>query len=144
MSANFKRVEKLILEGGGSYLPVDWEGKNNMLNQEELFDHIIMYILKLDLVDDIPEEAWYTQAETALDDYAFWYASDIFDDLSIFYEYKNLMDDIEVEAYKKPEKMRKIYEIYMESTNENQPSAFYKKIYEFVDECLRDDTWLED
>ena len=137
---NFKRVEKLILESEVIYLPHDWEGNNDATVQEALFDHMLMYLLKLNLAKNLSEDVWYVEAKLAVDDYAFWYAADIFDDLSIFYEYENLRADIEMDTYKTPKKLCEIYELYME----NHPSAFYKKIYEFVDECLQDSTWLVD
>jgi hypothetical protein len=143
MAANFKRVEKLIIESGHSYLPLDWAGNNDMSVQEALLDRMLMYILKLNLDKNLSEDVWYVEAKFAVNEYAFWYAADIFDDLSIFYDYKNLVEDIQMETYKKPKKLREIYELYIEHM-ENQPSAFYKKIYEFVDECLQDNTWLED
>ena len=137
---NFKRVEKLILESGYSYLPKDWEGNNDASIQEALLDHMLMYILKLCMAENLSKDVWYVEAKLAIDDHAFWYATDIFDDLSIFYEYENLMDDVDVVTYLDPKKLGEIYELYME----NYPSPFYKKIYEFVDECLQDSTWLVD
>jgi hypothetical protein len=44
MCENFKRLEKLIFESGQNYLPADWAGNNDMSIQEELLDHILMYI----------------------------------------------------------------------------------------------------
>ena len=147
MCENFKRLEKLIFESGQNYLPADWAGNNDMSIQEELLDHILMYILKLDLHKGelISEDAWCVEAKRVIDDYGFWYAADIFDDLSCFYEFANLVADVEKEAYEKPEKMKKVSEIYTGYIEgENQPSTFYKKIYEFVDEELKDEECLED
>jgi hypothetical protein len=91
---------------------------------------------------NLSKDVWYVEAKLAIDDHAFFYATDIFDDLSIFYQFENLIDDVEVPAYLELKKLDEIYDLYME----NYPSPFYKKIYEFVDECLCDDdaTWLVD
>jgi hypothetical protein len=47
MCENFKRIEKLIIEKDLKYIPDNWPGKNDAVVQEELLDHIAMYILKL-------------------------------------------------------------------------------------------------
>jgi hypothetical protein len=137
---NYRRIEKMIEDGEASYLPDDWEGKENLEHQKKLLDHMIIYILKLyfgfNFSDLLFEEAWNIKAKKALDDYAFWYAEDILDDLSICYAFENMIQDMKVEDYQKPEKMHEIYEMYRQ---QQQPSAFYKKIYEFIDECLRED-----
>jgi hypothetical protein len=139
---NFKRIEKLILESGYHYLSKDWEGNNDESIQEAMLDHMLMYILKLCLAENLSKDVWYVEAKLAIDDHAFWYATDIFDDLSIFYQFENLIDDVKIPAYLAPKKLDEIYDLYME----NYPSPFYKKIYEFVDECLHDEdgTWLVD
>jgi hypothetical protein len=139
---NFKRIEKLVLESGYSYLPKDWEGNNDAPIQEALLDHMVMCILKLCMAKNLSKDVWYVEAKLAIDDHVFWYATDIFDDLSIFYQYENLMDDVKIATYLAPKKLDEIYELYMEDMNYTAP--FYKKIYEFVDECLQGDgsTWL--
>jgi hypothetical protein len=137
---NFKRVEKLILESGCSYLPKDWKGNKNVSIQEATLDHMLMYILKLCMAKNLSEDVWYVEAKLAIEDHAFWYAADIFDDLSIFYQYENLVDRVKIDTYLDPKKLGEIYALYME----NYPSPFYKKIYEFVDECLQGSTWLVD
>jgi hypothetical protein len=140
--SNFERIEKLILSGDHDYLPKNWEGNNDGAIQEAMFDHMLMYILKFCMPKNLSKDVWYVEAKLAIDDHAFFYTTDIFDDLSIFYQFENLIDDVEVPAYLELKKLDEIYDLYME----NYPSPFYKKIYEFVDECLCNDdaTWLVD
>jgi hypothetical protein len=141
---NFQRIEKLVLEKGYNYLPKDWVGNNDVPLQEALLEHMFAYILKLCLAKNLSKDVWCVEAKLAIDDHVFWYATDIFDDLSILCRYENLMEDVKIATYLEPKKLDKIYELYMEDMNYTPP--FYIRIYEFVDECLQgdDSTWLVD
>jgi hypothetical protein len=141
---NFKRIEKLI-ESGNHYLPKNWEGNNDETIQEAMLDHMMMYVLKMCVPKGISKDVWYVEAKLAINEHAFWYATDIFDDLSIMHQFENLIDDIKVPAYLESKKLDEIYGLYVKYMENYPLSPFYKKIYEFVDECLcDDDTWLVD
>ena len=148
MCENFKRIEKLIIEKDLKYIPDNWLGKNDAVIQEELLDHIVVYILKLafeELMElsgekSVVEFEWQSIAKKKIDEYAFWYAEDIFDDLCIFYEFDHLLTHLDSTYYQKYVKIQKLYELYEESIG-CESSVFYKKIYEFIDEELTD---LED
>ena len=143
MRDNFKRIETLILEKNLEYIPDNWSGKNDAVVQEELLDHIVMYVLKLAFDElmsqsgekSVSESEWYTIADKKIDEYAFWYAEDIFDDLSIFYNFDNLLGHLDPSNYQKCEKIQRVYKLYAKSMD-CEPSAFYEKIYKFVDEEL--------
>jgi hypothetical protein len=145
MCENFKRIEKLIVEKDLEYIPDNWVGKNDAVVQEELLDHILMYVLKLafdELILEsdeklISESEWSVIADKKIDEYAFWYAEDILDDLSILYKFENLLGQLDSKDYQKCEKIKIVYDLYAKSL-ECEPSAFYEKIYEFVDEELKD------
>jgi hypothetical protein len=92
------------------------------------------------MAKNLSKDVWCAEAKLAIDDHVFWYATDIFDDLSILCMYENLMEDVKIATYLEPEKLDKIYELYME----DYTPPFYTRIYEFVDECLVDSTWLVD
>ena len=140
MCENFKRIEKLIIEKDLYYIPDNWPGKNNAVVQEKLLEHILMYVLKLSLHSNelISESAWSVTAYKKIDEYALWYAEDFLDDLSIFYNFENLLGHLDIEDYQKREKIKIVYDLYVKSL-ECEPSAFYEKIYEFVDEEMKDD-----
>jgi hypothetical protein len=145
MCENFKRIEKLILEKNLKYIPDNWLGKNDAVVQEELLDYIVMYILKLDFDElmslsgekSVSEIEWQSIAKKKIDEYVFWYAEDIFDDLCIFYEFDHLLTDLDSDYYQKYEKLCKVYELYTESID-CESSTFYEKICEFIDEELKD------
>jgi hypothetical protein len=144
MCENFKRIEKLIIEKDLYYIPDNWSGKNNAVVQEKLLDHILMYVLKLSLHSNelISESLWCEIAYKKIDEYALWYAEDFLDDLSIFYNFENLLGQKDIKDYQKREKIKIVYDLYVKSL-ECEPSAFYEKIYEFVDEEMKDDDDLE-
>jgi hypothetical protein len=145
MCENFKRIDTLIVEKNLEYIPDNWSGKNDAVVQEELLDHILMYVLKLafdELMSEsgeklVSESEWYAIADKKINEYAFWYAEDIFDDLSIFYKFDNLLGHLGPDNYQKCEKIQRVYKLYAKSMD-CEPSAFYEKIYEFVDEELKD------
>jgi hypothetical protein len=151
MCENFKRIEKLIIEKDLKYIPDNWPGKNDAVVQEELLDHIAMYILKLAFDElmalsgekSVSEIEWQSIAKKKIDEYVFWYAEDIFDDLCIFYQFDHLLCHLDSTYYQTYAKICKVYELYAESIN-CETSAFYEKIYEFVDEELKDFDLLKD
>ena len=134
MCENFKRIEKLILQKNLNYLPDNWPGKNDAVVQEELLDYIVMYILKFAFDElmslsgekSVSEIEWQSIAKKKIDEYVFWYAEDIFDDLCIFYEFNNLLHHLDSTHYQKYVKIHKIYELYVESID-CEPSTFYEK-----------------
>jgi GTPase Era involved in 16S rRNA processing len=145
MCENFKRIEKSIIEKNLKYIPDNWLGKNDAVVQEELLDYIVMYILKLAFDElmslsgekSVSEIEWQSIAKKKIDEYAFWYAEDIFDDLSIFYEFNHLLHHLDSTHYQKCVKIHKVYELYAESID-CESSTFYEKIGEFIDEELKD------
>ena len=47
MCENFNRLDALIVKNNIKYIPDNWSGKNDVVVQEELLEHILAYILKL-------------------------------------------------------------------------------------------------
>jgi hypothetical protein len=145
MCENFKRIDALIVEKNLKYIPDNWLGKDEGVVQVELLEHILVYILKL-AFDELmwasgkklpSEDEWYPIAKKKINEYAFWYAEDILDDLCIFYKFDNLVGHLGPESYENGEGIQRIYKLYVKSTD-CEPSVFYEKIYEFVDEELKD------
>ena len=144
MCENFKRIENLILEKDLKYIPDNWLGKNDAVVQEELLDYIVMYILKLDFDElmllsgekSVSEIEWQSISKKKIDEYVFWYAEDIFDDLCIFYQFDHLIHHLDSDYYQKYGKLSKVYELYTEPID-CESSTFYEKICEFIDEELK-------
>jgi hypothetical protein len=142
MCENFKRIEKYILDKKLKYIPDNWSGKKDAIAQEELLDYIVMYILKLAFDQlmslsgekSVSEIEWQSIAKKKIDEYVFWYAEDIFDDLCIFYEFDHLLHHLDTDHYQKHENLSKVYELYKEPPL----SVFYEKINEFIHEELKE------
>ena len=145
MCENFNRLDALIVKNNIKYIPENWSGKNDVVVQEELLEHILAYILKLafdKLMSEsgeksVSESEWYVIAKKKISEESFWYAEDILDDLCIFYKFDNLLGHLGPDSYEKCERIQRVYNLYVKSMD-CEPSAFYEKIYEFVDEELRD------
>jgi hypothetical protein len=141
MCENFKRIEQLIIEKDLKYIPDNWSGKKNAVVQEELLDYIVMYILKMHFDElmsssgenSVSEIEWRSISMKQIDEYVFWYAEDIFDDLCIFYEFDHLITHLDAAYYQKYEKLSKVYELYTEPID-GESSTFYEKMREFIDE----------
>ena len=145
MCENFNRIDALIVKNNIKYIPDNWPGKNDVVIQEELLEHILAYILKLSFdklmsesgEKSVSESEWYAIAKKKISEEAFWYAEDILDDFCIFYKFDNLVGHLGPDSYENCERIQRVYKLYAKSMD-CEPSAFYEKIYEFVDEELRD------
>ena len=145
MCENFNRLDALIVKNNLKYIPDNWPGKDDVVIQEELLEHILVYILKMNFdklmlesgEKSVSESEWYSVAKKKISEEAFWYAEDILDDLCIFYKFDNLVGHLGPDSYEDTERIQGIYKLYVKSMD-CEPSVFYEGIYEFVDEELRD------
>ncbi|CAB3980430.1 Hypothetical predicted protein [Paramuricea clavata] len=145
MCENFKKIDAEITETGYDYFDNWADVRYNVTTQEELGDFMLMYIVqkkihkKTEFSPYLAEDEWVEKSKPVVNEYAYFYAFDMLDDLSILYRFENLLDDVygkRKREYLQPEKLKMLYELYVDYIRNGARAN--ERIYKFVDEMLED------
>ncbi|CAB3977970.1 Hypothetical predicted protein [Paramuricea clavata] len=89
----------------------------------------------------LPKDEWFEKSKPVINEFAYFYAMDILDDLSILYCFEILISIDEVYKsrklkYLQPEKLNMLYELYVDYMRNGAQRN--EKICKFVEEMLKD------
>ena len=120
------------------YYPEDWSGAT-CEEQQNLFEHMLMYIVQKDLQKKCGDRLidydmeWSIQGVEIMEDYAHFYARDLYTDIMIFYGIDDIKwDDIyDRQYYHDRTAVERLYNMYHEYYYNE--SVKFNNTYTFID-----------
>ena len=98
------------------FYPTDWSGKTKT-EQRELFDQILAYFTQHELhktcTRKISHDEWIKKSTQIMQDFAHFYACDLFEDILFFYKLPELKSEVKDIGYLKNENiLHRTYAMY--------------------------------